>query len=200
LKNIILVIAGWLIAWEAFSAENLLVNGEFDHPEDPLTGWVADYAWSKNQWYVANKDRVSVVSGEQGRRQVARLESTSDEGTKLECIPIPFESGYRYKCTLDIKGGEYRVYFAGYRWRPRTTPHEEPALDELRMIYKSKAETGTASGWRRLNLELPGTKMSPQALQHLQQVRYITLYVWMMRTGMIDNVSITRVKDSSMRF
>lgn len=179
---------------------NVLVNGSFDYPGDPLGGWVTDYAWSKNAWYIGNKDRVSVASTESGRQQVARLESNSDEGTKMETVPIPFEAGYRYQASLKFKGPDYRIYFAGYKWRPGVRPHDSPRLADLRSVYRSKVETGSASGWKTVKLELPGKKLTPQARTYLKQVKYVTLYVYVIRTGYLDEVVITRTPDPSVRF
>ena len=142
-------ICGLLLCGTCF-AQNLLKNGSFDNPTDRLGGWITDYAWSKNKWYLGNKDRVSVVDTEQGLQYVVRLESTSDEGTKIETVPIPFEEGYRYTCSLKFKGPDYRIYFAGYKWRPGVKPHDQPTMGELRTVYRSK--TATALGIPRRSL------------------------------------------------
>ena len=189
-----------LLASGTSFAQNLLKNGSFDHPTDRLGGWVTDYAWAKNKWYLGNKDRVSVVDTEHGLQYVARLESTSDEGTKIESFPIPYEEGYRYTCSLKFKGPDYRIYFAGYKWRPGVKPHDRPALAELRTVYRSKTATGSASGWKTVKIELPGKKLTPQAIQHLKQVKYVTVYVYVIRTGFVDEVVVTRTKDASVRF
>ena len=173
-------------------AENLLPNGSFDDVSEPLSGWNTDYAWSRNTWYADNRERVEVVQNEQGRNRVAKLTSGSDQGSKLESNPIPFDPGARYRCTLDVKGGEYRIYFAGYKWKPRVQPQDPPALASLRPVYKSKQMTGKSGSWKQVTLEIPAKNLSPQARQHVEQIKFITVYVWMMRTGYIDNVTVTR--------
>ena len=35
------------------------------------------------------------------------------------------------------------------------------------------------------------------AMKNLKEVRYVTVYVWMMETGWVDNVTVTRVPDPS---
>ncbi len=180
--------------------ENLLDNGSFDHPTDPLAGWVTDYAFSNNEHYLKNKQRVGVVPIEDGRRTVARLVSLTDSGTKLETEPMPFEEGYRYAASLAFKGRDYRVYFTGYRWKPGVKPHPNPTLAELRQVYKSRAAAGKAASWTEIELELPGKELTAGAKRYLKQVKYVTLFVYVTRTSFVDDVRVTRQKDLSVRF
>ena len=154
-----------------------LVNSNFDDGANPPTGWITDYEWTGNSHYVANKNAVTVGS-EAGRGSVVHLKPAKldDAGAKMETIPFPIEPGFRYKCTLDVKGGPSRVYFAGYRWAPGVRPNDQPALPDLRMIYKSKAaNTPLAADWTSVSLEFPGVELSADALKHLKQVRFMTL-------------------------
>ena len=181
------------------SAENLIANGTFDHKEDPLLGWLTDYAWTKNSYYIDNSKLVSVVQEGGMRGGVAHLKVTGDHGTKMETVPIPFEPGYRYSCTMDVKGGGgHRIYFAGYKWKPGIRPHENPEPGELRMIYKSKAAETVGGSWKRIEIELPGVKLSPTAKQSLKPVRFISVYIWMMKDGFVDNVVVEKRPDPDM--
>ena len=102
---------------------------------------------------------------------------------------------------MDVKGGPYRIYFAGYKWKPGVRPNDNPHLGDLRMIYKSKAVAGSNSSRKRVRIELPGVKLSEQAKAHLKDVRFITVYVWMMgEGGTVDNVTVTKSPDSQMDF
>jgi len=197
----------WLLALGCLLAihpsradEDLVENGTFDNKEEPLKGWTTDYEWTGNKYYVANKTRVSVVDSEQGRTKVVKIVPAGDAGAKMESLPIRFEPGYRYTCTLDVKGGPYRVYFAGYKWQPGIRPHENPEPGELRLIYKSKASTGNAGSWTGVEIKLPGVTLSARAKQHLKQVRFLTVYVWMMKPGHIDNISVKRTADPALDF
>jgi hypothetical protein len=194
----LLVIAA-LLAAPLVHAQSILENGDFDAPGEPLKGWVTDYEWTKNSFYVGNKAHVSVVA-DGTRKTVANFGNAGDGGVKMECRAFPLEPGFKYVCDLDVKGGGYRIYFAGYQWMPGTRPHEDPELGELRMIYKSKALTGSSDSWKKEKLELPGVALSPAAIAQLKKVRFLTLYIWMVKPGAVDNVTITKVADPAMKF
>ena len=195
-KKYMVLFAGLLVGAMAHGQpmKNLLTNGSFSDPTDPLKTWTIDYEWTKNSNYVGNRGRVSAKASEAGHNTVAYVASSKDAGTKRESILIPFEYGYQYTCTLDVKGGPHRLYFAGYRWAPGIRPHETPKPEEMRLIYKGKVAKGDSSGWERKQISVPGLKVSSLAAKNLKHVRYVTAYVWMMRDGYIDDVKITRRK------
>ena len=197
---VLAAVAVLLAAVPAGAQQNLLPNGSFDDPSEPLAGWVTDYTFAGNKQYLDNKFRVSVVPMEDGRSRVARVQSSSDVGAKLETAPMPFEEGYRYAARLAFKGRDYRVYFAGYRWKPGVKPHDNPTLADLRQVYKSRAATGPAPSWTKVELELPGKELTAGAKAFLKQVKYVTLFIYVTRTSYVDDVMVTRRKDSSVRF
>ena len=182
-------------------AQNLLKNGAFDQPANPFEGWVTDYAWTGNKWYLDNKKWITLTS-DGARRSVVKFEGfpRDNQGAKMETLPFPLEPGFRYICTVDVKGGPYRFYFAGYRWAPGIAPHENPELGELRMIYQSKAVTGMAKEWTTAKFEIPGMQLSQSALEHLREVRYLTVYLWFMNPGCVANVVLTKVPEPAMKF
>ena len=47
----LIFIAGALFAAPAHS-QSIIENGNFDNPGDPLKGWVIDYAWAGNSYYI----------------------------------------------------------------------------------------------------------------------------------------------------
>ena len=142
-----------------------------------------------------------MVASEAGRSKVAKFKPAGDAGAKMECIPIKFEEGYRYTCELEVKGGPYRIYFAGYKWKPGIRPNDNPKPEELRLIYKSKASSAKGgSSWKKEKIELPGVKLSSTAKKHLKEVRFVTVYIWMMKEGCVDNVKVTKTKDASIKF
>ena len=49
-------------------------------------------------------------------------------------------------------------------------------------------------------IELPGVKLSEAAIEHLKKVRYLTVYIWMAKPGFVDNVTVTKVADPTMKF
>lgn len=188
-----------LLLISAARAQSLLENGSFDDPADPFKGWLTDYAWTKNSFYIGNKDQLSIVT-EGAKKNVVKFGDAGDGGVKMECRAFPLEPGFKYVCNIDIKGGGYRVYFAGYQWAPGIRPHDNPELSELRMIYKSKALTGTSDAWKQEKVELPGVTLSAAALEQLKKVRFLTVYIWMVKPGFLDNVTVTKVADPAMKF
>lgn len=194
---VLLLTACVLFAASEACGQSLLQNGDFKDPTDPFKGWVTDYAWTQNSNYVGNKDLVTI--GSDGTRKCANFGDNSFPGVKLETRPFPLEPGFKYTCSLDIKGGGYRVYFAGYQWAPGIAPHDNPELSELRMIYQSKALIGSG-GWTRQKLELPGVALSDDAKAHLKKVRYLTVYIWMAKPGSVTDVTLTKTPDPSMKF
>lgn len=198
--NRTLPILGAILLSASFGhAQSILENGDFDNPGDPLKGWVTDYAWTKNSFYVGNKAHVAIAA-DGTRKTVAIFGDAGDGGVKMECRAFPLEPGFKYVCNLDVKGGGYRIYFAGYQWTPGVRPHDNPELGELRMIYKSKALNGSSESWKKEKLELPGVTPSPAALAQLKKVKFLTLYIWMVKPGAVDNVTITKVADAAMKF
>jgi hypothetical protein len=183
----------------AASPQSIIENGSFDDPTDPLKGWIVDYAFTGNSFYVGNKSHVSIVT-EGIRKNVIQFGSAGDAGVKMECKSFPIEPGFKYTCTLDVKGAGYRIYFAGYQFAPGIRPHENPDLGELRMVYQSKAAVGSSEEWTQQKIELPGVSLSPQAIEHLKKVRYLTVYIWMAKPGLVDNVIVTKTADPAMKF
>jgi hypothetical protein len=193
------LIAAVLFAASTLHAQNLLENGDFENPTDPFKGWITDYAFSNNSFYIGNKDHLS-VGPDGGRQKVAIFTDAGQGGVKLECRPFVIEPGFKYICNLDIKGGGYRIYFAGYQWAPGVHPHDNPELGELRMIYQSKATIGSSDSWKKETMELPGVNLSQAAIEHLKKIRYLTVYIWMLKAGAVDNVTLTKVSDAVMKF
>lgn len=179
--------------------QSIIENGNFDDPADPLKGWIVDYAFTGNSHYIGNKSHVSIAT-EGIRKNVVQFDSAGGAGVKMECRSFAREPGFKYTCTLDVKGGGYRIYFAGYQFAPGVRPHENPDLGELRMIYQSKATVGSSEEWKQERVELPGVTLSQQAIDHLKKVRYLTVYIWMAQPGLVDNVTVIKSPDPAMNF
>jgi hypothetical protein len=192
------------MAGSGVAATNLLANGSFDDAKDPLTGWVSDYAWSGNSWYKDNKDRVSVVATESGRKQVLRLSGTRQilwgdgQGVKVDSKPVPFDPDASYKLSLHARtaaktsnpGPNCRVYIEGYDWKPGIKPHDNPDLSELRKVYKQgsgnilyfgEAKSGPFSNpteaWSTGSCVFPGRSPSEEGGKHLKQIKFICVHI-----------------------
>ncbi len=186
------------VAASTHAAENLVINGDFSDPE-PLKGWRSDYRFQNNSIFMNNHERITLAKSAGGYRNAAKIAHPGGwSEIRLESNPIKFEQGYRYSCTMDIKGANTRVYFAGYKWKPGIRPHPEPKDGEMRMIYKSKPVAGSYRNGKRISFSIPGVKTSKAALKHLRLVRFIRVFVWTGHyTGskpevLVDNVVVTR--------
>lgn len=182
-----------LSATAALGAENLVVNGTFDDPKGPLTGWNVDYAWSRNVHYVGNVSRIRPMASHAGQRNVVQIMPHGEVGSKMESVLIPFEQGDRYRATLRVKGGRYRIYFSGYQWRPGIRPHSNPTLPEMRQAYRSRAVDGQSANWETISLEIPGVESSELSMRHLRRVRFITLYIFFLGEGYVNDVQVVKV-------
>lgn len=175
----------------AAQGQNLLENGSFENAGDPLKGWVTDFAWMGNHYYANNKEQVSVAA-DGARKNVAKFGSAGDAGVKLESQAFPFDPASRYSCTLEAKGGGYRLYFIGYQWQPGIHPHEKPELSELRAVYNSKAVSSSSPDWKQEKFEIPGVTPTPASVEAMRKIKFLTVYVWMVKPGAVDNVLLTK--------
>ena len=172
---------------------NLLPNGDFS---DGLEGWLTDYTWTRNMHYMQNHYHISVIPEHRGRRNVAELRGSGDSGVKMETILFPFRMGDSYRATLYIQG-RHRVYFKGYQWRPGVRPHDSPTHPEMREIYRSRANAAHHDSMRKVTIEIPGVEnLSPNALAHLQRVRFISLFIWSEFRGYVDDVVIEKIESA----
>jgi len=195
--------AGGTASVTAGRGVTLCHNGGFDAPENPLDGWMIDYAWTGNSYYVNNKSRVQYLPSYGGRSGVMHLNGRAGE-TKVESLPIPLEHGARYRCTIEYKStAAPHIYFAGYKWKPGIRPyHDKPIhLGDLRMIYKSTFRnhkiTKKAGGWKSETFEFPMKNASELSLKHLKYVRFFTVYFILTKgakgEAWIDKVTVTRI-------
>lgn len=187
---------------QARPGQNMVFNGSFDHPDDPLKGWTVNLEWLGNSHYMKNHTRIAAVESYKGYRNLAHINGKSKE-TKIESLPMKFEQGARYRCTIDVNGNTNpHIYFRGHKWQPGIRPHDEPTIPEMRTIYKSqfrghKVQKG-ANGWKRITFEFPLEDLSSLAKKHLRYVRFFTVYAIVLADFpgeiYIDNVKVERIK------
>jgi len=129
----------------ALAGPNLVFNGSFDCPTNPLAGWMYDYTWLGNKLYMDNHTRVSWVKEDSGRKGVVKLSAgenilvSGGQGVWLDSKPFPYEFGAKYRLTVwarsEGKGGgtgpNCRIYIVGYKWKSGIKPHPDPDLTEM---------------------------------------------------------------------
>jgi len=195
MKNKVLffsLLAGFAASLVFVQAENLVPNSGFDQPNNPFAGWNVDYSWTKRKVDLTNQYRLKVLPTHAGKQNVVEFPEKGGAGSRIESVIIPFDPNAIYEATLDVKGN-FRIYFAGYKWKPGIRPHDNPKLGELRTIYKSKPALPNEKSWKSISLKVPTKKPSSDLQkQHLEKIRFITLYVWSEHGGFVDNISIRK--------
>lgn len=183
IKRVLVCGLVWLAAMSVRAETNLCFNGGFTSTNEPLEGWTIDYAWSGSSVYSGNKSTVSYLPEFNGKKHVMKIVPSAQ--SKVECKPIKFEQGCRYRCSLYLYGGGMRggwdwtcrFYFTGYMWRPGVAPYDDPEIKDFRRVLKGKPWVGKTSAWTPVTFEFPMTTVSELENKHLKKVRYITAYL-----------------------
>lgn len=183
----------------ASAGTNLVLNGSFDDPGDPLKGWTHDYRYTGNSWYMKNHEHVSVIEQDGSRTNVLRLTGTraifwgTGQGVKVDSKPIPFDHTAKYRLSAwarTTKGPNCRIYLEGYQWLPGIRPHPDPELAELRKVYRQGAGRIMYFGdkrdgpfcnaleiWSQASSILPPKELSSAARAHLEKVRFLVVHI-----------------------
>ena len=180
-------------------ALNLIQNGHFDDPTDPLNHWL--YVFDNNKHYMKNHTYVSVVADKASMRpHVLRLDATIHEvcinqGVQVYTAPIRFDPKKKYMISLSARsigtnggpGPKCRIYPIGYRWHPKAVKSNDPAFADLReahrfqVIYFNNAETGEFSNvptqWKRVERVIPTSGRSELAESHLENCEWLMLKI-----------------------
>jgi len=178
---------------------NLVKNGHFDDPEDPLNHWI--YTFDHKKHYMKNHEYVSVVEDKASMRpHVLRLDATDhnvciNQGVMVYTAPIRIDPKKKYKISLSArsigaKGGpgpKCRIYPIGYRWHPRAIKSNNPSFNDLREavrfqpIYFNNAETGefsyVPSQWKRVERVIPSSGRSELQQSHLENCEWLMLKI-----------------------
>ncbi|MFC1497797.1 hypothetical protein ACFLS1_04880 [Verrucomicrobiota bacterium] len=183
---------------------NLMINGSFDDPEDPLKGWCVDWRWNENANYMFNHEACSIIK--QGVRPHVLRVKKSDASEKIAEIKIdspvvPFELGCKYKIQYDYRtmGGGGRIYVIGYYWAPGVMPNKNPHRKELRPCYRGgimQPQSFKPTYWKTVTAEFPAKDISKLGMQHLERVELIGVHFYSMNGNewFIDNVRIEKTK------
>jgi hypothetical protein len=193
-----------LISARAMAGSNLLFNGSFDCPTNPLAGWMYDYTWLGNNLYMANHSYVSWLEKDGNRKGIAKLHGPNmavlcdtGQGVWLDSKLVPYEYPYRYKVTMwaRTEGPNARIFMCGVMWQPGLTPHPDPDLTEMspkppnrliqqgsgHMVYFGKGETRYFSdvkgAWTRGETIFPDDNPSAEEIKRLKRVDFIFLHI-----------------------
>jgi len=173
---------------------NLVLNGSFDATDDPLRGWRTHYDLPGESWYADNRELVSVIAEESGRRAVLRLyvktrDLAINQGVRADSEPIPFDPNLRYRFSVAARstGPDCRILLEGYRWKPGIRPHPQPQFHELRKCYKftqlyfGSQKAGDMGGvgrtWTTASMEIPGELKSDLQRELYQAIRFVVVHV-----------------------
>jgi len=181
------------------ASANLVKNGHFDDPTDPLNHWI--YVFDNNKHYLKNHTYVSVIQDKASMRpHVMRLDATIhdvciNQGVQVYTAPIRFDPKKKYKISLSARsigtnggpGPKCRIYPIGYRWHPKAVKSNDPAFADLReahrfqVIYFNNAETGEFSNvptqWKRVERVIPTSGRSELAESHLENCEWLMLKI-----------------------
>lgn len=206
--------AVWLTATAALlavgpvEAKNLTINGNFDDSKEPLNGWQYKYELQAHKdengrvvqgesWYKDNGRLVSVVSENEGRRTVLRLNVETqfladNPGVKVDSWPIPVKPGgkYRLSAWARTNGPDCRIMVEGYKWKPGVSKNSSPSLYVLRrcyrteMLYFGKERGGTAGGlqptWKHDSVELPVAQkgnLTKVAKEKFDEIEFLVVHI-----------------------
>ena len=186
----------------ASAATNLVFNGSFDDPTDPLNGWQTTYTHKGESWYKDNLQFITVIPRDGTRTSVLRLHGTDavlnvpGQGVKVDSRPVPLTLDGRYKFSARARstGPCCRILLEGYYWRKGVTPHDNPTLYELQKCYKStqlffgKDQSGemspVPSQWTEASQVIPEPlRMPPDspmwkiAKRGQDEVRFVVIHV-----------------------
>lgn len=192
------------------SGGNLVFNGDFEHAEDPLSGWRTTFDLPGESHYARNAEFVS-IQRDPMRGNVLHIEvppHLAKAGAKVFSRPIPFDpdAQYRFRVRARGRGTMARILVIGYRWNPRVTDRTEPSLETLRETYRfpvlhyTRGGTGgigpPPTSWQWAELTLPRAELSDLAKRHLRQVEFVMVQLMAVeRPGelLIDEVRLERL-------
>lgn len=181
------------------AAANLVKNGLFDDPTDPLNHWI--YVFDDNKHYMKNHTYVSVMKDTVSQRpHVLRLDVTDhnvciNQGVKVYTAPIRYDYRKKYKISLSARsigtrggpGPKCRIYAIAYRWHPKATKSNDPQYNDLRegyrfqVIYFNGAKTGEFSNvptqWKRVERIIPTPGRSELGQGFLENCHWLMLKI-----------------------
>jgi hypothetical protein len=202
-----------LLAVPAFGAgSNLVYNGSFDSPDDPLVGWQREFKGKGESSYADNEKFVEAIPQDGNRSKVLRLKVADQrkadfEGVKVESQPIPFETGsYRFSVYARSTGPNCRIMLEGYTLRPGLSPGVNPSIYDLRKCYRFTQlffgrpggdMGGVGPSWKEAETVIPEKKLSELAREKFEEIEYVVVHVVAIggKAGdlLVDSVKLERI-------
>lgn len=206
-------------------APNLVRNGNFDDPADPLSHWI--YAFDRNKHYLKNHTYVSAVKDPRSTRaRVLKLDASDhnvcvNQGVMVYTAPVRYDPRKSYKISLSArsegvrggKGPSCRIYPIAYRWHPRAVKSDHPAFADLRedvrfqpIYFDGKTKTGPFSmvppKWTRAATVIPDPNRTELQQHHLENCQWLMLKIVAMDAAAdgylyVSDVKIQEVGDAN---
>jgi len=160
---------------------NLCYNYDFSSEKGHFDGWNLDFDWTGNSHWQGNHLHASYLAVYLGKKNVLKMEVPKHFEAKVETPLIPYAAGERYRCSFDIyvDGFNMKMRFNGYNFKPGIRPYENPALSDLRPVYRTEQMDVKRGSWKTVSMDFPNnTQISATAYSHLKKTRYISVLTY----------------------
>jgi hypothetical protein len=218
MKIVLLVLLAAVLSPAARASSNLLENGSFADPGDPLAGWKYKYDKEGESFYFKNHEYVKVEPRLEGRTSVLALFATQDmvagtgQGTKVDSFPAEVKPGGRHRLTITARsdGPGARILVEGYQWRPGVKPHPHPDISEIRKCYKSPLVffgnqkggeyADVTKNWQTASVTFPDATPTKLAADKLAKMEFLVVHIVAIFGGegtlYIDDVKLETLGES----
>lgn len=216
-KSIALAIAIASFASIACAAgKNLVANGHFDDPKDPLANWYTRYDQPGESFYAQNHEYVEVnAEGTHAhalRIHVPNVSIAENQGVKVDSYAIPVDPKKNYRLTVEARstGPKARITLEGFCLSPKAKDKTAaiPVRTDLRrtekfpLIYFTNGDAGGMAEvpkvWTKKSLDIPGLasakakKMSVHQLKSREKLQYLVVHI--VAIGVVGDLYIDNVQ------
>ena len=199
----------------AAAGQNLVVNGHFDDPQDPLASWYTKYDQPGESFYFQNHEYVEVVAEGMHKHamkiHVPNVSIAENQGVKADSFAIPVDPKKSYKLTVETRstGPKARIMLEGWRISPKAKDKTAkiPVRTDLRraerfpMIYFTPGDAGGMAEipkvWTKKSIDIPGLdsakgkKFSDLQRQSRERVQFVTVHI--VAIGIVGDLFIDNI-------